>query len=88
MIVVQLIDRVPSTEIVASNGVAQVKSERPFCILVANFNQRPRTLQSGQIIAMALPHHTVVMPSHVMLGNVLAVSKLVTDDDDDDPARP
>ena len=62
------------SSVVATNGVVQVEPNQVFRILVANFGDYPYRLSKNQIIGTLLPHPTAVIPSSVMLSDILGVT--------------
>lgn len=57
----------------ASNGIAQVRPEVPFRLLVANFGDQPTRLHKGQVIAHAFAHPAFIAKTEVTLAEVLNI---------------
>lgn len=60
--------------ILVANGIAQVEPNRPFKILVSNTGVNECRLHKNQVLGTALPHPSVVIPTHVMTADVLGIS--------------
>lgn len=58
----------------ATNGVATVKPDIPFCLLVANFGDRTVRIHKGQIIAHAMTHPPYTVQTEACLANVLGIN--------------
>ena len=58
-------------QLLTANGVANVESNNPFRILIANLGRYPKTLAKNQVVATLLPHPTITVPAHVLLADVV-----------------
>ena len=61
--------------ICASNGVIHVEPHRTFRILVANFGAAPYKMAKNQIVAVALPHPTGIIPTKITTAEVLGIDE-------------
>ena len=57
--------------LICTNGVVQVEPDRPFRLLVANFQKYPVRVQKGQVVAEVLPNPRTVLESKTTIGEVL-----------------
>ena len=57
----------------AGTGVAQVQSDKPFRILVANFSDHPKKLLYKQVIADAEPHPSNIVEGYVSHAELLGL---------------
>ena len=58
-----------------TNGAVQVKPDRPFRLLIANFRAYPVRVQKGQVVAELLPHPRAVLESNATIGEVLGIQE-------------
>ena len=62
-------------QLLTSNGVANVESNNPFRILLANLGRSPKTLAKNQVMATLLSNPTIAVPTHVLLADVVDEGK-------------
>ena len=58
-------------KLLTANRVANVESNNPFRILIANLERYPKTRAKNQVEATLLPHPTITVPTHVLLADVV-----------------
>ena len=57
----------------AGAGVAEVESNKPFPILVANFGKHPKLLLHKKHVATAKPHPTTLVESNISHAEILGL---------------
>ena len=62
-------------QLLTANGVANVESNNPFRILIANLGRYPKNLAKNHVVATLLPHPTITVPTHVLLADVVDEGK-------------
>lgn len=58
----------------AAKGVAQVRSDQPFRLLIKNSTNNPVKLHEKRMVAMLLIHSTVLIPKQISLSEFLSFS--------------
>ena len=62
-------------QLLTANGVADLESNNPFRILIANLGRYPKALAKNQVVATLLPHLTITVPTNVLLADVVDEGK-------------
>ncbi|CAN8069066.1 unnamed protein product [Agarophyton chilense] len=65
-----------------ANGIVQVDPGSPFWILVINFTDNDYQIPKNQVVATALPHPTVVFPTHISTAEVLGLTHVGDTDEE------
>ncbi|CAN8069585.1 unnamed protein product [Agarophyton chilense] len=63
-----------SRGLLVANGIVQVDLGSPFWIPVSNFTDNDYQIPKNQVVATALPHHKVVVPTHISTAEVLGLT--------------
>ena len=64
LVVIQPIEPLyQNRSLAVANGVFQVEPDRPFPVLIANFQKQPQGIVKNQVVATLLPHHLAVVPT-------------------------
>ena len=62
-------------ELVRTKGVAQVKLDKPFRLLVTIFAKYPVRIQKGQVVVEVLPHPRAALEIATTIGEVLGIEE-------------
>ena len=74
LMIVQPCDRLYySGLILATNGLVEAEPGQPFRIIIANFGVNPYRLAKGQVVANVLPHPSALIPTEVMMSELLGI---------------
>ncbi|CAN8062284.1 unnamed protein product [Agarophyton chilense] len=71
-----------SRELLVANGIVQVDPGSPFWILVSNFTDNDYQILKIQVVVTALPHPTVVVPTHISTADVLGLTHVGDTDEE------
>ncbi|CAN8076676.1 unnamed protein product, partial [Agarophyton chilense] len=71
-----------SRRLLVANGIVQVDPGSPFSILVSNFTDNEYQILKNQVVATALPHPTVVVPTHLSTAEVLGLTHVGDTDEE------